>query len=105
MPTLENSMNNDMHCSMMMFGRAVKYGVTYKSSSPGFRIYKRKSYHNFKVNIDSNNFEGAKGVNLGLMKAYAISTQTEISIYSSENFKKLQSWKIPPSLFGLDEED
>jgi hypothetical protein len=42
MPTLENIMNNDMQCSMMMFGKRVKYGVTYKSNQTGFRIYSRK---------------------------------------------------------------
>ena len=89
LPTLENSMNNDMHCSMMMFGKAVRYCVTYKSSSPGFRVYKRKFYHNFKVTIDASNFEGSQGVNLGEMKAYAIATRTQISVYSAENFKKL----------------
>jgi len=32
MPTLDNSMNNFMGCSMMMFGKLVRYGITYKTS-------------------------------------------------------------------------
>ena len=30
-PKLENLMNNDFDCSMMMFGRAVRYGIAYKN--------------------------------------------------------------------------
>lgn len=61
-----------------MFGKAVRYGVAYKANEPGFRIYTRKQYHNFKVTIDSSNFEGAKGVNLDSMNAYAIGLKSSI---------------------------
>lgn len=65
-------MNNDMQCSMMMFGKAVRYGITYKASEPGFRIYTRKYYHNFKVAIDGENYEGSHGVNLNTKHQYVI---------------------------------
>ena len=97
MPRLENKMNNDMQCSMMMFGKRVRYGVAYKSNQPGFRIYSRKQYHNFKVAIDSNNFEGSKGCNLKGMNAYAIATNKNITINDVESFKQLQTWNIPVS--------
>lgn len=36
-----------------MFGKKVKFGITYKASESGFKIFQRKQYHNFKVTIDS----------------------------------------------------
>lgn len=72
-----------------MFGKAVRYGVAYKSNQVGFKIYSRKQYHNFKVAIDSTNFEGAKGVNLKSMNAYAIATKINITINDVESFKQL----------------
>lgn len=32
MPTLENVMQNFMNCSQMMFGKKVKYGITFKTN-------------------------------------------------------------------------
>jgi hypothetical protein len=48
----------------MMFGPKVMYGITYKTGQPDFTIFTRKFYHNFKVQISSDNMEGAKGSNL-----------------------------------------
>ena len=59
LPELENAMNNDTQCSVMMFGKAVRYGVAYKTSEAGFRVWSRKYYHNFKVAIDAENYEGS----------------------------------------------
>ena len=77
-------MNNDMGCSMMMFGAAVRFGIAYKASQQGFRIYSRTQFHNFKVAIDVNNFEGSKGINLDSMDAYALATKTKVSIYENK---------------------
>jgi hypothetical protein len=59
MPTLENVMYNYMSCSVMMFGSLVRFGITYKSNQPGFTIYTRKYFHNFKCAISNKNYEGA----------------------------------------------
>ena len=64
-PTLENVMYNNMQCSQLMFGARVRYGVSYKTNQPGFTLYSRKYFHNFKVAITQKNYEGAKGANLG----------------------------------------
>lgn len=50
-PTLENVMYNNMQCSQLMFGARVRYGVSYKTNQPGFTLYSRKYFHNFKVAI------------------------------------------------------
>lgn len=63
-PTLENVMYNYMQCSVMMFGSRVRFGITYKSNQPGFAVYTRKYFHNFKVAISNENLEGAQGCNL-----------------------------------------
>jgi hypothetical protein len=47
MPTLENVMFNFMNCTQMMFGSKVKYGITYKTNSSSFDIYRRKYEHNY----------------------------------------------------------
>ena len=77
-PTLENSMNNDFNCSMLMFGRAVRYGIAYKNSQSGFRIYSRKYYHNFKVAIDAGNWEDSYGANLPSKRQYVIAHGTDL---------------------------
>jgi len=77
-PTLENSMNNDFNCSMLMFGRAVRYGIAYKNSQSGFRIYSRKYYHNFKVAIDAGNWEDSYGANIPSKGQYVIAHGTDL---------------------------
>lgn len=81
MPKLENCMNNFMQCSQMMFGSRVRYGITFKANQPGFQIYMRKYFHNFKVAITMQNYEGAVGSNLALMKSYVMAEKTKIGVY------------------------
>ena len=49
MPVLENVMFNYTSCTQMMFGKKVKYGVTYKANEKSFDIYKKKMYHGLRV--------------------------------------------------------
>lgn len=86
-PNLENVMYNFMGCSQMMFGTRVRYGITYKANQPGFQIYTRKYWHNFKVALTTNNYEGAFGSNLGNMGAYVLAERTNIGVYDQETFK------------------
>jgi hypothetical protein len=51
MPELENVMNNYMNCNQMMYGKRVKFCVTYKTSQKSFDIYRRRYQHNFKVPV------------------------------------------------------
>lgn len=79
-----------MQCSQMMFGTKVRYGITYKTNQPGFSIYTRKYYHNFKVSLSSENKEGAKGVNLSSMNAYIMCEKTKMGIYNQDSFMPIQ---------------
>jgi hypothetical protein len=51
-PALENCLYNYMECNQMMFGPELKYGVTYKSNECSFQIYRRKSLHVLKMNVN-----------------------------------------------------
>jgi hypothetical protein len=88
-PTLENVMYNYMQCSMMMFGARVRFGITYKSNQPGCQFYTRKYFHNFKVAITNENYEGAKGCNLPSLNSYIISGKQRIGVYSCTNYTLL----------------
>lgn len=94
MPELENVMMNFMKCSSLLFGARVRFGIAFKVSQPDFTIFTRKCYHNFKVCIDSNSFEGAVGVSLAPLKIYAMAHGLEIGIYDQENFQCLQKIDI-----------
>lgn len=67
MPTLENVMNNYMNCSMMMIGKFVRFAITYKTSQQGFTIYTRSCYHNFKVQLDTEDYEGSHGIDFSTL--------------------------------------
>lgn len=95
MPNLENVMRNFMNCSMMMIGKFVRFAITYKTSQPGFTIYRRQMYHNFKVAINSSNYEGSHGINIPKLKRYAIGHKMTIEIFDQEDFKLIQTIEVP----------
>lgn len=72
MPSLENAMANFMHASQLMFGARVRYGISFKVDQPDFTIYTRKYFHNFKVQLDTYNYEGALGSNLAKNRMYVM---------------------------------
>lgn len=86
MPTVENVMYNYMNCSQMMFGKMVRYGITYKTSQMGFTVYTRQSFHNFRVTISTENFEGAVGANLSSIKKYAVGKKLSLCIHDAVTF-------------------
>jgi len=89
MPKLENVMYNFMQCSQMMFGARVRYGITYKEGQPGFQIYTRKYFHNFRVSVTTKNFEGAVGDNIKSMNAYVMADKQSIALYDSLDHQNL----------------
>jgi len=74
----------------MMFGAKVRYGISFKANEPGFKIYTRKYFHNFKVAITTNNYEGAVGENMTKMGTYVMAEKTKIGVYDNKNFNLLQ---------------
>lgn len=89
MPKLENVMKNFMDCSQIMFGARVRYGVSYKINQPGFTIYTRKYYHNFKITTTTTSHEGACGANIDIGNCYALANGLNCSIYDQVSLEVL----------------
>jgi hypothetical protein len=45
-----------------MYGKRVRYGITYKQNEKSFNLYRRKYMHNLKVCLNNKDMEGAFGV-------------------------------------------
>lgn len=86
MPHLENCMNNFMQCAQMMFGSAVKYGVTFKTNQKDFSVYTRKFTHDFKVCVSQENYEGSIGINLKCMNCILVSDVAEIKMFDAKTW-------------------
>lgn len=79
----------------MMFGARVRFGVTFKANQPGFTIYTRKYYHNFKVTVTAKNHDGAKGVNLKSQHKYIIAEGLTAIIYDEATFEEVSRFTVP----------
>ena len=86
LPELENVMYNFINCSSLMFGSRVKYGIAFKAGQPNFEIFTRSNYHNFKVCVDNNSFEGAVGSALSKQNSYAMAEGLNVGIYDINTF-------------------
>ena len=94
MPELENVMYNYMQCSYMMIGPKVRYCVTYKNDSRGFNIFRAKYVHNFKVNVQKDNLEGSKILELESINGFVVTTKAGISLYDCSDFMKVGALPI-----------
>ena len=92
-PTLENVMFNFMECDQMMFGSQRRFCITYKKNEPNFEIRTRKYNNNFKIQIDNDNFEGSKGINITSENVFIVSNFNKIFVYNSENFQRIKQDK------------
>lgn len=70
-----------------MIGKKVRYGITYKLNERNFEIYKRKYMHNLKVNVMSENLEGAFGLSLPTMNVFLVAMVDQILIFNSDTYK------------------
>lgn len=94
-PRLENVMYNFMGCSQMMFGPKVRYSITYKANEPNFTIYTRKYFHNFKVAINAENYEGALGGDLGRSQEYLLAEKRRLCVYDNASFERKYQMPLP----------
>ena len=94
MPTLENVMYNYMNCSQMMFGSKVRYGITYKTNQKSFVIYRRKYEHNFKVPVASENYEGAKGLEIKSQGKFLVAKIDKVKIYDTDQYQECGELEI-----------
>jgi hypothetical protein len=84
-----------MNCSMMIYGKELMYAITYKVNQPGFTIYTRQYYHNFRIGINNNNFECSHGINIPILKRYAVGKGTKIQIFDQDDFSLIQTIEVP----------
>ena len=87
LPQLENCMYNYSNADQLMFGRKVKYGISYKSNERSFELYRRKMAHVFKMNVDDQDFEGAKGIELMSMNVFLVTKIDQIIMFDSDTFQ------------------
>ena len=80
-PVLENVMYNYMECSQMMIGAAKRFSVTYTSNQRQFDIFTRKYMNNFRVNVDSTNFESQKALEISSSNILLVSLTDKILIF------------------------
>ena len=78
----------------MIIGAKVKYCITYKEGEPDFSIFTRRQFHNFKVPLTSESFEGALGANVGNYNQYVITQQRMVNIFNMRDFQELQEFDV-----------
>lgn len=94
MPELENVMFNYMGCNQMMFGKRVRYGISYKSNQKCFDVYTRKYMHNLRVNVNSEQLEGSKGLELQGDNLFLITKIDKVLVYDSDTFTQVSEVPI-----------
>ena len=83
MPKLENVMYNFMNCSQMMFGSKVKYGITYKPNQKSFDVYRRKFKHDIYSQVNNENFEGCKAIEMHSLGIFLVTKVDKILLFDS----------------------
>lgn len=66
-----------------MYGKRVRYGITYKQNEKSFNLYRRKYMHNLKVCLNNMDMEGAFGVLLEKYQTMLVAKIDEIYIFDS----------------------
>ena len=85
-PIKENAMFNQICCDQMMFGRRVRYCITYKTNERSFDVFTRKNEHNLKVCIDNEKREGAKLLNFAESGIFLATAVNKAVIYDSSTY-------------------
>ena len=77
-----------------MFGSRVRFAISYKTNQPGLMIFTRNHFHNFKVTINTENYEGAIGLNMNTRRRYVMARGLKVGLYHQLNFTEEQSFEI-----------
>ena len=85
---MENVMYNYMKCTQCMFGKRVRYGITYKQNEKCFDVYQRKYMHNLRIKVQSQNLEGSKALEIKSMGKFMVTETDKVSLYDSYTFEK-----------------
>ena len=77
-----------MKCTQCMFGKRVRYGITYKANERCFDVYQRKYMHNLRVKVQADNLEGSKAVEIKSMGKFCVTQTDKVCLYDSYTFEK-----------------
>ena len=83
-----------------MFGKRVKFCVTYKTNMRSFDVYRRKYQQNFKVPVNEDNLEGANLLEMESLHQFIVTMKDKVTFYDMETYKEVAS--LPISLFKSD---
>jgi hypothetical protein len=89
MPKLENIMPNHMKCSIMIFGKMQKNCITYRENESMFTLYQVKYQNDFRVCVDTRNYEGGKGIIMQNKSQLLVQTKDSVMILCCDTFKQL----------------
>jgi hypothetical protein len=95
MPQLENVMQNYTSCNNMMIGPARRFAIIFAVGEKAFSIFRRKYNHNFRVQIDKNNLEAQKAVEIASSNLIFVSNTSEILIFSNLTLSPCGTIPIP----------
>jgi hypothetical protein len=87
--SLQNTMLNHMGATQMMFGKMVKYCVTYKTNERAFDIYKQKQLHGFRVPILHENLERGGLIEIKRMNVFFMFKLDKIRVFDSFTLKQI----------------
>lgn len=104
-PALENTMFNFMNCSQMMFGRKVKYCITYKTNQKSFDIHRRKFEHDFRNTVVNKDLDGSRGLPIDSMNAFLVSKIDKIFFYDTDSFNEMEDCMIQVPLLAKGEDE
>ena len=65
----------------MLFGSRVRYGITYKTNQRGFDVWTRRFNHDFNVNTQSLDYNGAIGLPMESMNKFIVGKLCDIKFY------------------------
>ena len=90
-----------------MFGKKVKYGITYKTNQKSFDVHRRKFEHDFRVNVVEQDLDGSRGLPIDSMNAFLVSKIDTIYFYDIDSFSEIIDCKIKVQLLkkGADERE
>ena len=72
----------------MLFGKRVRYCITYTAGEASFTVYTRKYQHTFVPVIQENNFINSTGIVISSMNALVVTQLDKIKFYDINGFEE-----------------
>lgn len=76
-----------MEATQCMYGKRVRYGITYKQNERSFNLYRRKYMHNLKVCINNKDMEGAFACLFDKYNCMLVAKIDEVFIFDSHSYQ------------------